>query len=215
MRLASLSAIVAVAACTAAPMPALAAPGLADEIRALDQAWAQVAFGTHGSAAKRAALVRLEAQAALLAARHPGSAEPLVWQGLIAAEQAGQASLLRKLGLARRARDFLLRAYALDHGAAGGAAARGLGVLYYKVPGPPIGFGDDERARRFLREALARDPDGLDSNYFQADFLFSQGNRTAAKSYLQKALSAPRDPSRPLWDAARRREARALMARLG
>lgn len=215
MRHATLAAIVVAAACSAAPMPVLAAPGLADEILALDQAWAQVAFGGLGSAAKSAALARLEAQAARLAARHPGAAEPLLWQGLIAAEQAAQASLFSKMGFARRSRDFLARAYALDRGAAGGAAARGLGVLYYKVPGPPIGFGDRDRARRFLREALAVDPDGLDNNYFQADFLFSQGNRTAARTYVQRALRAPQDPSRPLWDAARRREARALMAKLG
>lgn len=90
-----------------------------------------------------------------------------------------------------------------------------LGVLYYKVPGSPIGFGDDDRARRLLREALALDPNGLDSNYFYGDFLYDQGDSAGAKSYLQKALRAPHDATRPVWDAGRRREVQALLVKIG
>ena len=33
-----------------------------------------------------------------------------------------------------------------------------LGVLYYKVPGWPIGFGDKDKARDLLQKALAVNP---------------------------------------------------------
>jgi cytochrome c-type biogenesis protein CcmH/NrfG len=87
-----------------------------------------------------------------------------------------------------------------------------LGVLYYKVPGSPIGFGNKDRARQLLREALALDPNGLDANYFYGDFLLDQGDKAGARAFLQRALRAPHDASRPVWDAGRRREAQALLA---
>ena len=87
-----------------------------------------------------------------------------------------------------------------------------LGVLYYKVPGSPLGFGDKNRAQQLLKEALALDPNGLDANYFYGDYLLDQGDKAGARSYLQKALKAPHDASRPAWDASRRREVQALLA---
>ena len=45
-----------------------------------------------------------------------------------------------------------------------------LGVLYYKVPGSPIGFGDKDRVGALLCEALALDSNGLDANYFWRGF---------------------------------------------
>lgn len=103
-------------------------------------------------------------------------------------------------------------AYSINPKAEDGGAAMSLGVLYYKVPGSPIGFGDKAKARKLLKEALAVDPNGLDANYFYGDFLYDQGNNAGAKSYLLKALRAPHDPSRPVWDAGRRREVQALIA---
>ena len=83
------------------------------------------------------------------------------------------------------------------------------------MPGSPIGFGDKDKARRLLKEALALDPDGLDNNYFYGDFLLDQGDKAGARSYLLKALKAPHDPARPVWDAGRRREVRSLLAKAG
>ena len=88
-----------------------------------------------------------------------------------------------------------------------------LGVLYYKVPGSPIGFGDTDKARKLLKEALAQDPGGLDANYFYGDFLLDQGDKAGARAFLQKALRAPHDGTRPVWDAGRRREVQALLAK--
>ncbi len=207
-----LAALVAALLILPAPLAA-GPPGLADEVRALETDWAHAAFEIHDAKRKGAALARLEAQTADLIARHPGRAEPLLIQGLILGEQITLASIFRKLGLAERARRLLTRAYAIDPRAAHGAAPLGLGVLYAKVPGAPIGFGDRARARRLLREALALDPGGLDTNYFYADFLLSQGDKTGASTHALRGLAAAPDAARPVWDAGRRRELRRLLAR--
>ena len=195
--------------------PALAAGTMSQEVKAINDGWAHIAYEVHGSSSQTRALDRLADQAAALVARYPNQAEPLVWQGIVVSEQANRANFLHKLGLATHARDLLAKAYALNPRAANGGGAMCLGVLYYKVPGSPIGFGDDARAGRLLREALAIDPSGLDANYFYGDFLYDQGDSAGAKSYLQKALRAPHDPARPVWDAGRRREVQALLARIG
>jgi tetratricopeptide (TPR) repeat protein len=191
-----------------------AAAGMTEDVKALNDGWAHIAYEVHGSSTQTQALDRLAKQADIVVQRYPNQAEPLLWKGIVVSEQANRANFLHKLGLATRARDILARAYQLNPRAANGGAAMSLGVLYYKVPGSPIGFGDKDRARRLLKEALAIDPNGLDANYFYGDFLADQGDNVGAKSYLQKALRAPHDPARPAWDAGRRREVQALLQKL-
>jgi tetratricopeptide (TPR) repeat protein len=210
-----LSLALAAAAFLAFAAPSLAADSMTQEVKAINDGWAHIAYEVKGSSTQTKALDRLAQQAALLVHKYPGKAEPLVWQGIVTSEQANRANFFHKLGLATQARDILAKAYAIDPKAAGGGGAMSLGVLYYKVPGSPIGFGDKARARKLLREALAVDPNGLDANYFYGDFLYDQGDNAGAKSYLQKALRAPHDPSRPAWDAGRRREVQALLAKIG
>ena len=202
----------ALAAILAAAIPSAAFAGMPEDVKAINDGWARITYQMNGSSHQTVALDQLARAASLTVAHYPNQAEPLLWQGIVVSEQANRANFFHKLGLATRARDIIARAYALNPRAGNGGAAMSLGVLYYKVPGSPIGFGDKARARRLLREALAIDPDGLDANYFYGDFLLSQGDKPGARSFLQKALQAPHDPSRPVWDAGRRREAQALLA---
>ena len=192
--------------------PAIAADSMSQEVKAINDNWAHIAYEVKGSSTQTKALDKLAQQAALIVQKYPGKAEPLVWQGIVTSEQANRANFFHKLGLATKARDILAKAYSINPKAEDGGAAMSLGVLYYKVPGSPIGFGDDQKAKKLLKEALAVDPNGLDANYFYGDFLLDQGDKAGAKSYLQKALRAPHDPSRPAWDAGRRREVQALLA---
>lgn len=173
--------------------------------------WEHIAYEVNGSSTQTRALDRLETEAAALVARFPGQAEPLLWQGIVVSEQANRANFLHQLGLAREALRILTRANQINPDAANGGVALSLAVLYYKVPGSPIGFGDDERAGRLLRHALQLDPDGLDANYFYGDYLHDQGDDVGAARYLRKALAAAHDTTRPVWDAGRRREVQALL----
>jgi tetratricopeptide (TPR) repeat protein len=206
--------IAIVASVLAATIPSVAsAQTLAEDVATLRNGWAHISYEVRGSSTQTTQLGRLAVSANAALARHPNQAELLLWQGIIVSDQANRANIFHQLSLATRARDILARAYAINPRVADGGAAMSLGVLYYKVPGSPIGFGDTERARRLLREALALDPNGLDANYFYGDFLLDQGDAANARTYLQRALRAPHDTTRPVWDAGRRREVQALLAR--
>ena len=193
--------------------PTIAAAGVTEDVKSLNDGWAHISYEVKGSSHQTVALDNLAKQAGQVVKRYPNQAEPLLWQGIIVSEQANRANVFHKLSLATQARDIIARAYKLNPRAAGGGAAMSLGVLYYKVPGSPIGFGDKERAKKLLKEALALDPDGLDANYFYGDYLLDQGDKAGARTYLAKALRAPHDAGRPVWDAGRRREVNADLAR--
>lgn len=202
------------AALIAVALPAAASAGMPEEVKSINDNWARISYQMNGSSHQTTALDQLAHQADVLVARYPGQADPLLWQGIVVSEQANRANIFHKLGLATRARDILARAYALNPRAGNGGAAMSLGVLYYKVPGSPIGFGDNARARQLLLQAMALDPNGLDANYFWGDFLYAQGDKPGAKAALLKALRAPHDPNRPVWDAGRRGEVQALLKKI-
>lgn len=186
---------------------------MTEQVKAINDGWAHIAYEMNGSSHQAQALENLDHQASQLVARYPGQAEPLLWEGIVVSEEANRANFFHQLGLAYRARDLLARAYAINPKVANGGAAMSLGVLYYKVPGSPIGFGNKNRARQLLQQALMLDPNGMDANYFWGDFLSDQGDKPGARAALEKALRAPHDPSRPAWDAGRRREIQALLAK--
>lgn len=197
----------------AVSLPTTAWAGASEEVKAINDGWAHITYQMNGSSHQTVALDKLADQAAAVARRYPGQAEPLLWEGIVVSEQANRANFFHKLGLATSAKNLIAKAYAIDPRAANGGAAMSLGVLYYKVPGSPIGFGDKDKARRLLREALALDPNGLDANYFYGDYLLDQGDKASARNFLLKALKAPHDPSRPIWDIGRRREVQRLLVK--
>ena len=141
----------------------------------------------------------------------PRDAAALIWEGIVLSSLAGEKGGMGALGLVKRARADFEAAIKLDAGALDGAAYTSLGALYYQVPGWPLGFGDDAAARAMLRKGLTIDPDGIDANYFYADFLRDQKDWAGARTAFQKALAAPARPGREVADAGRRQEAQAKL----
>lgn len=184
------------------------------DVMRINNAWAHIRYEVKGRDNQYRQLVQLEPQARALVAKYPNEPEPLLWLGIVVSEEAARASFINQLGLATRARDILAKSYALNPRVADGGAAMSLGVLYYKVPGWPIGFGSTAKARKYFQEALREDPHGLDNNYFYGDFLKQQGQAAQAKTYLERALQASRNPNRPVWDSGRRAEVKADLAQL-
>jgi Tfp pilus assembly protein PilF len=92
-----------------------------------------------------------------------------------------------------------------------GSAYTSLGTLYDRVPGWPIGFGDEDKADQLLRQALQVNPDGIDSLYFWGDHLSRQGLYVEAKAALEKARQAPPRPGRELADSGRQGEIEQLL----
>lgn len=190
-------------------------PTMDAEVFAINNGWAHIKYEVKGEKAQYAALETLGAKAAAVSAKYPGHAEPLMWEGIVRSEEVAVASTFKKLSYATKARDLLIKGFKLDPHAGKGGLAMSLGVLYYRVPGFPIAFGSTSKAEQFLKAGLTNDPEGLDSNFFYGDFMRAQGKKALAKTYLQRALNAPRDNKRPVWDAGRRAEVRAMLATLG
>ncbi|MFZ5841660.1 MAG: hypothetical protein ACOY3E_02070 [Pseudomonadota bacterium] len=186
---------------------------LSPEVIALQTRWAEIKYQTP-EAEQEKAFATLVAQAATVSKAQPNQPEPLIWEGIILSTYAGAKGGLGALGLVKQAREKFEAALALDKHALAGSANTSLGSLYYQVPGWPIGFGDDDKAREHLQAGLADNPDGIDSNYFYADFLFDQGEYVAAAAAISKALQAPPRPGRELADQGRRKEAELLQANI-
>jgi tetratricopeptide (TPR) repeat protein len=153
----------------------------------------------------------LLAKAHQVSEAHPGRSEPLVWEGIVVSSLAGEKGGLGALGLVKQAKGLYEQAIAISPEALEGSAYNSLGVLYYKVPGWPIGFGDKKRAEELLKSALKLNPKGIDPNFFYGEFLLEQKRAADALVHLERALEAPARPGRQIADSGRREEVRALI----
>ncbi len=172
--------------------------------------WAQINYQLP-KPQREAAFEELLHQSEKIRQATPRDAAALIWEGIVLSSLAGEKGGMGALGLVKRARADFEAAIKLDANALDGAAYTSLGALYYQVPGWPLGFGDDAAARTMLRKGLAIDPDGIDANYFYADFLRDQKDWAGARTAFQKALAAPARPGREVADAGRRQEAQAKL----
>lgn len=179
-------------------------------LQALARRWAEINYAPDASKRSAGFEVLAERAAALVAA-WPGRPEPLIWQGIVLSSWAGAQGGLGALGHVKASRKALEAALAIDPDALNGSALTSLGALYYQVPGWPISFGDDDRARDYLRKALAVNPDGIDPNWFWGDFLAEQHDWKASAQALEHALAAPARPGRSFADAQRRLEIQARL----
>lgn len=198
---------------TLAAVTSARADEMPDALGELRHAWAKVYYQTPQDR-QVAQFPALAARADAIVAQHPAAAEPLILKAIILSTYAEAKGSLDALSLVQSARDAALQAAKLDDRALDAGAYTVLGVLYYKVPGWPIGFGNNRKAREYLDRAQAIAPDAVDVNYFTGDFLLEQGDQDNARAFLQKALAAPARLGREDEDAGRRREIEADLAKL-
>jgi tetratricopeptide (TPR) repeat protein len=183
------------------------------DVRRLQDRWAEVNYRLQDKA-QLTAYEQLVTDAEQVTVSYPQAAEGWIWRGIIQSSYAGAKGGLGALGQAKAARESLEKALALDASALNGSAYTSLGTLYFKVPGWPVGFGDDDKAAELLQKALAINPNGIDSNYFYAEYLRDQGNDQDAERYLLKAQQAAPRPGRELADQGRQAQIRAALAAL-
>ncbi len=182
------------------------ADGLAHETRA----WTQGSY-VLPEPEREAFFARLQGEAQDLSRHYPDQADPLVWEGIITATHAKYQNPFSALGTVRLARDVLLRAVAIDPSAMDGSGLITLGALYFRVP-KFASFGDDDKARNYLQQALKVDPDNIDANFFYGKFLLEQGDKVDARIYLEKVIDVPPRPQSIEADRARQTEARDLLS---
>ena len=181
-------------------------------IAKLQHSWAAINYLTPENE-REASLKKLLEEAHQVTLANPGRAEALIWEGIITSTLAKHQIFLYAGGTVKAARDLLLAAEQIDPKALEGSALTSLGSLYYKVPSI-ISFGDDDKARAYLERALKINPDGIDQNYFYADFMLKKGEHALALEHFKKALNAPARPGREDADAGRKAEIREALKKL-
>lgn len=143
-----------------------------------------------------------------------GRSEPLIWEGIVVSSLAGEKGGLGALSLVKRSKALYETAIQIDGNALDGSAYNSLGVLYYKVPGWPLSFGDKDKAREMIQKALAINPKGIDPNFFYGELLVETKHPDEAVTYLERAQQAPARPGRNIADTGRREEIRALLEKI-
>ena len=184
------------------------------EVREIQSEWARLYYLDEFLNNNYRELQALARRANRVAHDNPDSAEALVWDAIVLSTLAEKKGGLGALSLVKEAKLKLEQAEAIDAEVLGGSVYASLGSLYSKVPGWPIGFGNDKKAERYFMKALAINPQGLDINYFFAEFLADNGKDQLALEYIERALQAPPMAQRPLADQGRRQQALKLRSDL-
>jgi tetratricopeptide (TPR) repeat protein len=218
VRQALVLACVAICMINSAGAKAVDPKALNAEILDIANAWAHVKFEEEDTARQQKEIAGLAERASALMKKYPGRAEPVIWKGVLLSEGASMAnedhSMFTARSLAYEARDTLLEAEKIDPAALEAGAPASLGVLYYRVPSFPIGFGDTDLARKYLEEAVRNAPNGMDANYFYGYFLNDRGDYAGAQRVWKHALTIPVNTERPVWDKARRQVIQENLAKL-
>jgi tetratricopeptide (TPR) repeat protein len=194
-------------------LPVAQAATVEESVAELQQAWEVINYKTP-AAEKEKKFEALAARAHKVTESFAGRPEPMVWEGIILSSWGGAKGGLGALGLVKQAKALYESAIQIDGNVLEGSAYNSLGVLYYKVPGWPIAFGDKAKAKDLLQKALAINPKGIDANYFFADYLVETGEAPKAVAYLEKVMQAAPRAGRQIADEGRRGEARELMAKI-
>jgi tetratricopeptide (TPR) repeat protein len=198
----------------AAMLPVAAhATSVEEAVVELQHDWEVIKYQTP-TAEREKRFEALATQAHRVSESFASRAEPLIWEGIIVASWAGEKGGLGALSLVKRAKALYESAIQIDGNALEGSAYASLGVLYYRVPGWPLGFGDKDKARELLQKALTLNPKGIDPNFFYGELLSETKQPAEAVNYLERALQAPPRPGRQISDTGRREEIRVLIEKI-
>jgi len=174
-------------------------------VEKLQHEWEVIKFNTDKNR-QEAAFEALAKKAHSVSETYPNQAEPMAWEAIILSTYAGAKGGFGALKLVESARDLLLQAEKINPVALDGSIYASLGNLYHQVPGWPIGFGSDKKARGYFEKALSINPDGIEPNYFYGQLLYDEGEYEKALQTLNRALNAPPRAGREITDAGQREE---------
>ena len=166
------------------------AEALTDSLQNIESEWASIYYSTPKQK-QGPAYSRLLDKTINLSRQFPGNAEPLIWEAIVKATNADHQDPVSALEAVHEARDLLVKAIEINPQAMSGSAYVTLGTLYYLTPKWPIAFGDDATAKNMLQTALKINPNGIDANYFYANYLLLNNDLEEAEKYFKRAIAAP------------------------
>jgi tetratricopeptide (TPR) repeat protein len=189
--------------------------GYDEDLIALQQRWATIRYDTKGDEQKKQ-LEKLVPEADQFAQKNPDRADSYIWAGVVRGSLAEAINGISALSIVKAAKADLEKAIAIDPKAGEGYAYGVLGLMYQKVPGWPIGFGDKKKAKELLLKGLEINPNGMNNNYFYAQFLYEDGEAKKALPYIERAAQAtpPSPPEKSLAVLNRQREIRELAEKI-
>jgi tetratricopeptide (TPR) repeat protein len=164
------------------------AENLNDSLQNIESEWASIYYNTPKQQ-REAEYSRLLVKTVSLSRQFPGNAEPFIWEAIVKATNADHQDPVSALAAVHEARDLLFKAIEINPQAMDGAAYVTLGTLYYMAPKWPIAFGDDAAAKKMLQTALMINPNGIDTNYFYANYLLSNNELKEAEKYFLRAIA--------------------------
>lgn len=188
-----------VLAAIAALMIGTATAQVPPEVQQIEDEWAEV-FYKLPSRQQVAPFKDLLVRTRALRDIYPQRAEPLVMEAIILCTLAASDWGFDSLSRLQDARELLIRSIDRDPRAMDGTAFITLGNLYFRLPGWPISYGDDELALHYLEAAEKMFPDAVDTNFFLGDYWLHEGDHDKAIAYLLKAEKAPVRPGQRLSD---------------
>lgn len=156
----------------------------------------------------------LENKALKLVKSNPERAEAHIWVGIVKSSFAGVLGGFDALSLVKESKKHFEKSMKLDANALKGSAYTSLGTLFHKVPGWPISFGDDKESKIFLELAIKFNPQGIDSNYFYAEYMYDKKEYEIARNSLLMAQKAPAREKRKIADEYRHQEVDKLLAKV-
>lgn len=180
------------------------------EVEQLQARWAEVNYLVHGKSQIEAFSTLIE-QARQVTTAQPQSAEAWAWSGIIRASYAAAKGGLGALSSSKAAKSDFEKALDIESDVLEGSVYTSLGTLYLNVPGWPMAFGDDVEGAQLLKQGLKLSPQGMDSNYFYAQYLFKDKEYDKARRHLNSALEAAPRSGREIAEEGRRAEIQHLL----
>jgi tetratricopeptide (TPR) repeat protein len=176
----------------------------------IEHDWAVIYYGTAKD--KQAdGYQQLITQTEQLLQQNPNESELLFCLAMIKSSLAAHQNAINALETINESRDLLTKVIAINPKTMNGSAYVILGTLYYRVPAWPVSFGDSALAEKYFQNALAINPNGIDSNYFYGKFLLANDKTDSAKTYFEKALAAPTRPEQKYSDEQLKAETKRVL----
>lgn len=177
----------------------------------LQHQWAVCEYQIKGEDAKQSCFQDLVDEEQQHLTLHPNNPDLNIAFAINLASLANVSSTSDALSLIKQAKTRLETLKNTTSGQRHTAVLVTLGALYYRAPGWPISFGDDDKAGVLLAEAIKLSPDDITAHYFYGDFLAEQGKTQQAIQVLESGLNVHTRHLHPLIVQGRQQDIRRLL----